>query len=151
MTDSHEDCAKCGAILTAQIQKVVCGNGCRECGRYAFRADQPSYLYLLTNEQLRLHKIGIGTVGKDRNHMQQLIQAGWRVNGIWHESDKHTTFRWEEEIFKQLTAKFDATNAEQLGFIGRRDRHWVESISSQAISIIDLAELMSTVVSSKVK
>ena len=145
------ECTKCSSLLSEHIQKVVCGNSCRECGRYAHFADEPSYLYLATNSSLDLHKIGIGTVGKDKKHMQQLIQAGWRVNGIWHESDKHTTFRWEEEIFTQLTAKFDATNAEQLGFIGRRDRHWVESISSQAISIIDLAELLSTVVSSKVK
>lgn len=114
-------------------------------------SDQLSYLYLLTNEHLQLHKIGIGTVGKDKNHLQQLTQAGWRVHGLWHDGDKRRTFRWEVEIFKQLKAKFDATNTEQSGFIGRSDRHWVESINAQAISLTDLAHLMSAVVSSKVK
>lgn len=151
MSYSHEECAKCQATLTVEIPKVACGNSCLECGRYGYSADQPSYLYLLTNKQLELHKIGIGTVGKDKNQLQQLIMAGWTVHGLWHGSDKKITFQWEEEIFKQLKVKFSITSSESLAFVGRWDRNWVESISTKAISLADLSRLISTVISSKVR
>jgi hypothetical protein len=143
------DCTKCGAILTEHIATVTCGNSCNECGKYAYAADEPSYLYLLTNVQLGLHKVGIGTVGQDKNYLQQLIQSGWKVHSLWHAVDKGQTFQWEKEVFKQLQAQFDSAGAS--GFIGRSDRHWFDSVSAEAISITSLSHLMSTVVSGGVK
>ena len=149
MRATHDDCAQCGAILTEQIQKVVCGNSCNECGKYAYSAAELSYLYLLTNMQLGLHKVGIGTVGKDNDHLQQIIQSGWKVHGLWHAVDKGKTFQWEKEIFKQLHSQFDSAGLP--GFIGRSDKHWFESVSAAAISLTSLSHLMSTVVSGAVK
>lgn len=141
-----QSCTKCEAILTEHIPKIPCGNSCHECGRYAFFADQPSYLYLLTNQQLKLHKIGIGTIGKDKNHLEQLLQDGWTVYGLWHAGDKGRTFQWEQAVFKQLQARFSAIASDFPGFVGRRDRHWVESISEQAISASAIAELIKKIV-----
>lgn len=143
----HE-CTKCSAIHTEQIQKVACGNSCRECGRYAYFADEPSYLYLLTNPSLDLHKIGISTVGKDKNYLQKLILAGWIVYGLWHTSEKRKTFQWEQAIFKELKVEIDPVTH---GFIGKSDKHWVESVSAQTISLTALADLISKVISSKVQ
>lgn len=149
MEATHQDCTKCGAILTEYIPTVACGNSCNECGKYAYAADEPSYLYLLTNVQLGQHKIGIGTVGKDKNRLQELIEAGWALHSMWHAVDKGQTFQWEKEVFKQLQAQFDSAGAS--GFIGRSDGHWFEGVSAQAISITSLSHLMSTVVSGGVK
>lgn len=149
MSDLDIECTRCQAILTAQIPKVMCGNSCRECGGYSYSEDEPSYLYLLTKQQLKLHKIGIGTVGKDRNQLQRLLQAGWVAHGLWHDRDQRLTFRWEQEIFKQLKDKFSATNLESQGFVGRWDKDWVESISASVISLTDLSQLASKVVSNK--
>lgn len=149
MGDMEHDCTQCGAIHAEHIATVACGNSCRECGKYSYFAHEVSYLYLLTNQQLQLHKIGIGTAGKDKDHVQQLIRDGWSVHGLWHTSDKGKTFKWEKEIFSQLKARFGSGDAP--GFIGRSDKHWVESISAPAISITVLAQLMSTVVSGTVK
>jgi hypothetical protein len=151
MSVTHDDCTQCAAILTTQIQKVACGNTCHECGRYAYHADEPSYLYLLTNQKLQLHKIGIGTVGKDKNHLQKLSQAGWIVHGLWHEDNKAKTFYWEQEIFRQLQVKVATATPESPVLVGRSDRNWVESISASAISVNDLAQLMLKVLASKVK
>lgn len=151
MSATTLDCTKCGAILTHHIAAVTCGNSCKECGTYAYSADEPSYLYLLTNVQLKLHKIGIGTVGQDKNYAQQLIQAGWKVHGLWHAGDKGKTFAWEKEVFRQLKAQFDSGDAVSPVFIGRSDRHWVESVNAEAISITALAHLMSSVVVGRVK
>ena len=143
------DCTKCGAILTHHISTVACGNSCQECGRYAFRADRPSYLYLLTNQQLKLHKIGIGTVGKDKNFLQQLIQADWIVHGLWHSADTRESFQWEKVIFKELETQINKADGQPQGFVGRHDRHWIESVSADAISVVALTKLITSVVSAK--
>lgn len=146
MGDMERDCTRCGEILTEHIAMVTCGNSCKECGKYSYAADEPSYLYLLTNVQLKLHKIGIGTVGQDRNYLHQLTQAGWNIHGLWHAGNKEKTFKWERAVFSQLKEQFDSGDAGAPGFIGRSDRHWVESVSAQAISVTALAHLMSSIV-----
>lgn len=113
--------------------------------------DMESYLYLLTNVQLGQHKIGIGTVGKDKNRLQELTQSGWEVQGLWHADEKHKTFKWEKEVFRQLKERFELAGPDLPGFIGRSDGHWFEGVSAQAISITELAQLISTVVPAKVK
>jgi hypothetical protein len=150
MSNVVYDCTQCGEILTVHIQRVECGNSCRECGRYAYRAEQPSYLYLLTHNQLHQHKIGIGTVGKDKGYLLKLIQAGWTTHGLWHAEDEAETFKWEQGVFKHLQI-ISTENPEPQLFLGRSDKHWVESINGRAIPITELAQLMSTVVSGKVK
>lgn len=147
--DMKHDCSRCQAILTEHIPTVACGNTCNECGRYAYRADQASYLYLLTNQKLQLHKVGIGTVGKDKNYLQELIGSGWNACGIWHSADKQETFKWEKEVFKGLKIKFEFTGQESIGFVGNSDKHWFESVSAEAISVTDLAHIISKIVADK--
>lgn len=130
---------------------MECGKTCHECGRYSYNGDQPSYLYLLTNQDLQLYKIGIGTVDKDKDYLKHLVESGWRVYGLWHDADKRETFKWEREIFKKLEARIVEAEEGSLGFVGRRDRDWVESISASVISERALADLISAVVSGKVK
>lgn len=113
--------------------------------------DVESYLYLLTNVQLGQHKIGIGTVGKDKNRLQQLIEAGWSNHGMWHASDNGKTFQWEKEVFRQLKVRFDLAGPDSPGFVGRSDGHWFEGVSAQAISVAELAQLITSVVPAKVK
>jgi len=150
MLSSEPDCAKCGAVLTQYIPKVSCGNSCSQCARYSYFADQSAYLYLLTHQQLKLHKIGIGTVGKDKNRMQQLIQEGWIVHGLWHEGSKRKTFLWEQEIFKQLKVKFSSFESHVPGLMGRSDRNWSESVSAEAISVSEIVKLISLIVAPRV-
>jgi hypothetical protein len=111
--------------------------------------DQISYLYLLTHPQLKLHKIGIGTTGKDKGRMQQLIDQGWLSHGLWHDTDKRITFQWEKEIFKQLQLRFAKAAPDTPGFVGKSDRHWFESVSAEAISVTALAQLITKIVSKK--
>jgi hypothetical protein len=111
--------------------------------------DQSSYLYLLTHPQLKLHKIGIGTTGKDKGRMQQLINQGWVSHGLWHNSEKRITFQWEKEIFKQLQLRFAKAALDTPGFVGQSDRHWFESVSTEAISLADIKQLITKVVTKK--
>jgi hypothetical protein len=146
MGNKQMECKKCGEVLTPHISTVKCGSDCRECGRYSYRADQPSYLYLLTNQQLKLHKIGIGSVGRDKGRLEQLVHDGWIVHGIWHNSDDGKTYQWEAAIFKQLAKEISTDISKNLGLLGRKDRHWVEGVSAEAITISALENLISKVV-----
>jgi hypothetical protein len=109
--------------------------------------EQPFYLYLLTHKELRLHRIGIGTTGKDKGQLEKLIDQGWLLHGIWHDSDKRKTFQWEKEAFKQLQNHFSKASPELQGFVGKSDRHWFEGISADAISLPVITTLISQVIS----
>lgn len=139
-------CTKCGEFLVPHIPTVQDGNNCAECGKYCYRADQPSYLYLLTHQHLNLHKIGIGTVGKDKGQLQQLINEGWTVYGLWHGSDKRAVFQWERAVFAELKVKLSLAAPERPSFVGKSDKHWVESVNARAISVSALAQLISKIV-----
>lgn len=147
MNEAGLDCLKCGAVLTPHIPKVVCGGNCRECGRYAYFVEQPSYLYLLTNQQLKSHRVGIGTVGKDKDHLAKLLEAGWLVHGIWHGNDKRKTFQWEKEVFEVIKAKLSLSTSDLSDSMGRWDRSWSESVSAEAISVSEIAKLITKVTS----
>lgn len=146
MRDSDNDCAKCDKVLTAQIQKVACGSDCRECGRYSYLPSQPAYLYLLTNPDLEEHRIGIGSVARDKNRIQELISQGWIAHGLWHDENKRRTFQWEREIFKQLQNRVVTAGPETPYILGKSDRHWVETVSAKSISAAELATLISEIV-----
>ena len=111
--------------------------------------DQGSYLYLLTHPQLKLHKIGIGTAGKDKGRMQQLIDQGWVSHGLWHNNEKRITFQWEKQIYKQLQLRFAKAAPDAPGFVGQSDRHWFESVSAEAIALAELEQLITKVVTKK--
>lgn len=146
MSTDESGCFKCGDFLIPHIPRVEYGNNCGECGKYSYCADQPSYLYLLTHQQLQLHKMGIGTVGKDKGLLQKLINEGWSVQGLWHASNKRATFAWERAVFEKLRVKLSVASPEAPGLIGKSDKHWVESVCAQAISASALAQLISTIV-----
>lgn len=145
MSAVEHSCLKCGDFLTPHVPRVLSGNNCGECGKYSYSADQPSYLYLLTHQHLQLHKVGIGTVGKDKGLLEKLINEGWSVQGLWHDSDKRITFAWERAVFEELRVKLSVACPEAPGLLGKSDKHWVESISAQAISVSALAQIISTI------
>ena len=149
MSNPQNNCTKCGAHFISFISTVRCGSNCLECGRYSFSADEPSYLYFLTNHSLDLHKVGIGRVGDDRGQLQRLIESGWELHGIWHTREKRKTFQWEKSVYKQLAMKFSKAGLQTSGFSGQSDKHWSENISANGISLSDLATLISKIVQGK--
>lgn len=107
---------------------------------------QPFYLYLVTHQQLSLQKIGIGTEGKDKGRLEALLGQGWELLGLWHDKNKHKPFQWEREIFEKLEARAAGMDLVNPGLVGKRDKHWVESITTELISGPDLTQLIQSVV-----
>lgn len=78
--------------------------------------------------------------------MQRLVGDGWKVHGLWHHHDKRTTFQWEKAIFKELEVLISLQNPAVEGFVGKRDGHWVESVSADAISLAALSKIVAKIV-----
>ena len=110
---------------------------------------QISYLYLLLHSQLKLYKIGIGTIDKDKGRLKLLIDQGWQLQSQWHHDNKRQTFQWEKEIFKHLALRFAKAGPDAPGFVGKSDRHWFEAISAESISLSELSQLISKIVAKK--
>lgn len=148
MDINNSQCEKCVAMLSTIVEKVVAGDSCRECGRYRFKSSEPSYLYLLTHPILRLHQVGIGTVGKDKGRLEKHLKDGWIAFGIWH-GDQRTTFLWEVRIFAAIKKSLYLQEPQGIDPMGKWVDTWSESISADAISASEIASLISTLVGRK--
>jgi hypothetical protein len=110
---------------------------------------ESSYLYLLSHLELKVHKVGIGTRGRDKGRLQDWIDQGWVSHGIWSHGDRQKSFQWEREVFSKLGIRFAQASKDAPGFLGRSDKHWFEGISADAISVEELSDLISKVVGKK--
>lgn len=147
MSALSSTCDKCNANVSSLVEKVTSGNSCRECGRYRFEPTELSYLYLLTHPKLKLSKIGIGTVGKDKGRLENLLKDGWLAHGIWH-ADQRQTFLWEKKIFAEI--KRAVSSEEFIGAepMGRWVDTWSESVNSEAISTTEIAQIIQKIIKS---
>jgi hypothetical protein len=71
----------CGRQVSVRYNTISSNQGgCRYCARHGFNFNEPAYFYLMTNPDLRSHKIGIGTsinTRKDRIKTHQ--KHGWQL------------------------------------------------------------------------
>lgn len=141
----HSECNRCSALVSPIVEKVLAGDSCKECGRYSFKAGLPSYLYLLTHPTLKLHQIGIGTVGKDKDRLAKLLIDGWIAFGIWH-GDRRTTFLWEKKIFTAIKKILTPRQNDGVAPFGKWVVTWSESISAEAISASEIEKIIAKVI-----
>lgn len=139
------ECAKCLFLLSPVVEKVLAGDSCRECGRYRFQSSELSYLYLLTHPILRLHQVGIGTVGKDKGRLKKLLTEGWTAFGIWH-GDQRTTFLWEARIFAAIKKSANFQDSDGVDPMGKWVDTWSESISADAISALEIEKIITKII-----
>lgn len=142
MEKSDNSCDKCDLKLSHFIEKVQPSQNCNECGRYAFKENAPSYLYLITHPGLKLHKVGIGTKGKDKNRLQNFVAEGWIVAGLWHEESKETTFKYEAKFFAHLKELIESDPALGITATGKWVDMWSESIDAEKIPLSVVLEMI---------
>lgn len=77
------ECLKCHANVTPRWSDVRRGQGgCSNCANYGLNYQKPGFLYLVTNEELNSHKIGIANSYKSRkfdDRMYQHQKRGWTI------------------------------------------------------------------------
>lgn len=142
MEEPHRSCDRCDLKLSHFIEKVQPSQNCHKCGRYAFQESEPSYLYLITHPELKLHKVGIGAIGKDKNRLQSFVAQGWIVAGLWHENSNETTFRYETKFFTHLKEMIESSPTLGIEATGKWVGMWSESIDAEKISLQIVLEMI---------
>ena len=91
-------CLKCKAEVTPRWSDVRRGQGgCSNCADYGLNYQKPGYIYLMTNDKLQAHKIGIANSYKSRkfdDRMYQHAKRGW----VLYKKLNFTTVKEASEI-----------------------------------------------------
>jgi len=125
------NCLKCGrdstvSWVTLQLRRA--GAGCSSCTVFGFKPLEPSYLYIITHEDKKAHKVGIGNTGAKR--IEQHLKNGWEIFRVYefakglHAHDiEQTTIEWLR-VEKEIGPAF------------RKGDGWTETVPSSAISLV---------------
>ena len=71
-------CNKCGKIVTPTYTSIRIGQGgCKFCTNKGLDYNAPSFLYLMTHQELRSHKVGIGNYKTRNNRIDEHKKTGW--------------------------------------------------------------------------
>lgn len=73
-------CLKCGETVTPTYHNLKQGNGgCLNCQEYSFQPNQPSYLYLMTHNQMGSLKVGVGNSNNKVDRIKTHKRHGWEL------------------------------------------------------------------------
>jgi recombinational DNA repair protein (RecF pathway) len=71
-------CMKCLKIVTPAYSAVSQGQGgCRYCTNKGLDYNSPAFLYLMTHQEFRAHKVGVGNHKTRNNRIKEHTKTGW--------------------------------------------------------------------------
>jgi hypothetical protein len=69
----------CKKVVSPTYESIRSGRGCKYCQIGGINLKAPGYLYLITNELLNSHKIGIGGAFSSQDRLDLHIKHGWKL------------------------------------------------------------------------
>jgi hypothetical protein len=81
--------------------------GCGYCANYGFSLDQPAFIYLITNEELSAHKIGITNLhdSKENSRMMKHRRNGWITYRTMEFSKGKSAAEVEQKVISWLRSE----------------------------------------------
>jgi hypothetical protein len=71
-------CNKCGKIVTPTYSAIRIGQGgCKYCTNKGLDYNSPAFLYLMTHQEFRAHKVGVGNHKTRHNRIKEHTKTGW--------------------------------------------------------------------------
>jgi hypothetical protein len=71
-------CEKCGKKVSPTYSSIRIGQGgCRYCTNKGLDYNSTAFLYLMTHQEFRAHKIGVGNHKTRNNRIKEHIKTGW--------------------------------------------------------------------------
>ena len=71
-------CNKCRKIVTPTYSAIRIGQGgCRYCTNKGLDYNASAFLYLMTHQEFRAHKVGVGNHKTRNNRIKEHIKTGW--------------------------------------------------------------------------
>lgn len=143
----------CGNIVNPEYSSIKSGNGgCKYCAEYGFQYSKPAYLYLITNEALNAHKIGIANPAKikksDRLHRYR--HNGWSVVKIWNFPNGKIAEEIENELLLLLRVSLGIPPYLSSSEMGGHKGH-TETVSAESISLLKLEKYITAAIDSRKK
>jgi len=99
-------CLKCKNLVTPMLMNVQKERGCQYCSPLGINMKIPSYLYLITHDQLNSHKIGIGNVRSIKrsyeDRLERFKRDGWDTYKVWNFKTGGEALKVEKAVFKVI-------------------------------------------------
>jgi hypothetical protein len=73
-------CLKCGKIVSPRFGGISAGiGGCKFCGSHGLDFNKPAFVYLITNDELNAHKIGVSGIEVQTERLKAHSKYGWKL------------------------------------------------------------------------
>jgi hypothetical protein len=134
----------CGNVVTPEYSSIKSGNGgCKYCAEYGFQYSKPAYLYLITNEVLNAHKIGIANPAriKKSDRLHRYRHNGWNVIKVWDFPNGKIAEEIENELLRRLRVDLGIPPYLSISEMGGHKGH-TETVSADAISLLELERMI---------
>jgi recombinational DNA repair protein (RecF pathway) len=93
------ECLKCKKEIKPRYSSVNKGiGGCKYCATHGYDFSKGGILYLITNETLNSHKIGITNDGAKEKRLEKHLKKGWKTYRTQFYVDGNRAFEVEQEI-----------------------------------------------------
>lgn len=139
-------CLICKRIITPALANVKSGHsGCVYCAPAGLGMDKNSYVYLITNQELNAHKVGIGNVKKNMDRLGRFNARGWETFKVWQFETGREALDVEKLIFKVIRKDLNIPiylSYEQMKSTGGH----VETMGADSISLLELEKIIKKVI-----
>ena len=96
-------CLKCGKVVKPRFGGVSAGiGGCKFCGPHGLDFNKPAFVYLITNEELNAHKIGVSGIDIQSERLKAHGKYGWKLYKRLNVDTGETAFLIEQGILAWL-------------------------------------------------
>jgi hypothetical protein len=139
-------CLKCKRTVFPTYSHVNAGHtGCIYCAPAGLDLNKPSYLYLITNEKLNAHKVGIGNIRERNNRVNQFNKKGWTTYKIWKTSTGKKAFAIEKGVLRILRKEMKFPIYLSKNEMPVTGGH-AETIGADSITLLELEKIINKVI-----
>jgi recombinational DNA repair protein (RecF pathway) len=92
----------CGREVTPTWGSLKSSGGCKYCSVSLVNLVAPAYFYLITNPELRAHKVGISGHGATMNRLERHKRLGWEVFAVKDLETGEKAYDLEDQILVWL-------------------------------------------------
>lgn len=96
-------CLKCGKVVKPRFGGISAGiGGCKFCGPHGLDFNKPAFIYLITNQVLGAHKIGVSGKEVQTERLKAHNKYGWQLYKRLDVETGEAAFLIEQEIILWL-------------------------------------------------
>ena len=109
--------------------------------------EKNSYVYLITNQELNAHKVGIGNVKKHMDRLGRFNARGWITYKVWQFETGREALDVEKMVFTVIRKDLQILiylSYEEMKSTGGH----VETMGADSISLIELEKIIKKVIRS---